>query len=136
MPYGLPEELHEVAAHGMQRRLAEAFGSPERARQVIEGRIVYHHQQSEAGGQQESAAESVAEAALLTAARATLDAQPVRPAYALLDEQLIARRVDRIMSAPVPLPAYEPPSPGERQRRIQAQPPASSPDLGTGGLRP
>ncbi|MER6434637.1 hypothetical protein ABT272_45025 [Streptomyces sp900105245] len=102
LPDGLPEELHGVAAHGMQRRLAEAFGSPERARQVIEGRIVYHHQQSEAGGQQESAAESVAEAALLTAARATLDAQPVRPAYALLDEQLIARRVDRIMSAPAP----------------------------------
>ncbi|MFE5219318.1 MULTISPECIES: hypothetical protein [unclassified Streptomyces] len=132
LPYGLPEELHEVAAHGMQRRLAEAFGSPERARQVIEGRITYHHQQSVAGGQRESAAE----AALLQAARATLDVQPVRPAYALLDEQLIARRVDRIMSAPVPLPAYEPPSPGERQRRIQAQPSASSPDPGTGGLRP
>ncbi|MGW2447935.1 hypothetical protein [Streptomyces sp. NPDC001675] len=132
LPYGLPEELHEVAAHGMQRRLAEAFGSPERARQVIDGRITYHHQQSEAGGQRESAAE----AALLTAARATLDAQPVRPAYALLDEQLITRRVDRIMSAPVPLPAYEPPSPGERQRRIQAQPSASSPDPGTGRLRP
>ncbi|MFF9158527.1 hypothetical protein ACF1AB_40600 [Streptomyces sp. NPDC014846] len=136
LPYGLPEELHEVAAHGMQRRLAEAFGSPERARQVIDGRIVYHHQQrSGAGGQQESAAESAAEAALLTAARAALDAQPVRPAYALLDEQLIARRVDRIMSAPVPLPAYEPPSPGERERRIQAQPPASRTEPGTGRLR-
>ncbi|WP_435279725.1 hypothetical protein [Streptomyces sp. 1222.5] len=134
LPYGLPEELHEVAAHGMQRRLAEAFGSPERARQVIEGRIVYHHQQqSVAGGQQ--AAESAAEAALLQAARATLDAQPVRPAYALLDEQLIARRVDRIMSAPVPLPAYEPPSPAERERRIRAQPPASSPEPGIGGVR-
>ncbi|MFF4440147.1 DUF1524 domain-containing protein [Streptomyces sp. NPDC001621] len=40
------------------------------------------------------------------------------------------------MSAPVPLPAYEPPSPGERERRIQAQPPASSPDPGTGGCVP
>ncbi|MER5860547.1 hypothetical protein ABT131_33885 [Streptomyces sp900105245] len=137
LPYGLPEELHEVAAHGMQRRLAKAFGSPERARQVIEGRITYHHQQqSVAGGQQESAAESAAEAALLQAARATLDARPVRPAYALLDEQLIARRIDRIMSASVPLPACEPPSPGERERRIRAQPPASSPEPGTGGLRP
>ncbi|ROP48046.1 hypothetical protein [Streptomyces sp. PanSC9] len=132
LPGGLLEELHEVAAHGMQRRLAEAFGSPERARHVIDGRITYHQQQS--GGQQESAAEAAAEAALLTAARATLDAQPARPAYALLDEGVIARRVDRIMSAPVPTPAYKPPSPAEaeRQRRIQAQPPASSPEPGPG----
>ncbi|WP_148088506.1 hypothetical protein [Streptomyces sp. PanSC9] len=79
LPGGLPEELHEVAVHGMQRRLAEAFGSPERARQVIDGRITYHHQQQSAAGvQQESATESAAEADLLTAARATLDAQPVR----------------------------------------------------------
>ncbi|WP_333764524.1 hypothetical protein [Streptomyces sp. IBSBF 2390] len=130
LPGGLPEELHEVAAHGMQRRLAEAFGSPERARHVIDGRITYHQQQS--GGQQESAAEAAAEAALLTAARATLDAQPALAAYALLDEVVIARRVDRIMSAPVPTPAYKPPSPAERERRIQAQPPASSPEPGPG----
>ncbi|WP_432171756.1 hypothetical protein [Streptomyces sp. 1222.5] len=89
-----------------------------------------------AGGQQDSAAESAAEAALLTAARATLDAQPVRPAYALLDEHLIARRVDRIMSAPAPMPAYTPPSPAERQRRVQAQPSASGHEPGAGGLHP
>ncbi|MFF8401710.1 hypothetical protein ACF06P_08765 [Streptomyces sp. NPDC015684] len=136
LPGGLPEELHEVAAHGMQRRLAEAFGSPERARQVIDGRITDHHQQAVAGGQQDSAAGSAAEAALLQAARATLDAQPVRPAYALLDEQLIARRVDRIMSAPVPMPVYEPPSRGERERRVQAQPSASGHEPGAGGLHP
>ncbi|MEU7305354.1 hypothetical protein [Streptomyces sp. NPDC007206] len=42
---GLPEELAAVAAAQMQRRLIEAFGSTDRARQVLEGQISYQLQQ-------------------------------------------------------------------------------------------
>lgn len=125
VPPDLPGDLFEVAAGRPQQRLSEAFGSPERARQVLDGRIAYLQQQPVPAYRRE---ETSAELALLQAVRHTLDPQPTGTAHIPLDGGAVARRVKQIMSAPRAEPSWRPPSAGERERRNEAQP--HSPESG------
>ncbi|MFJ9871379.1 hypothetical protein [Streptomyces sp. NPDC101165] len=133
VPDGLPDDLADMAAGLAQRRLSEAFGSPGRARQVLDGRIAYLQQQPAQGQRQE---DTSAEIALLEAVRRTLQAHPAGPAHMILDEGAIARRVQQAMSARAPEPSWLVPPAHERQRRTAAPSHAFGPEPGPPGLRP
>lgn len=94
-PRDLPDELVEVAAAQTQRRIMEAFGSTDRARQVLDGQISYLLQQPVPGHRR---ATTGAEADLLITARDALErtAAPAVP----LDAEHIRARLQEAMARP------------------------------------
>ncbi|MFG3207372.1 hypothetical protein [Streptomyces sp. NPDC048192] len=74
IPRHLPAELAAVAAAQMQRRLIEAFGTTDRARQMLEGQINYQLQQQPPHTHRHTATQ--AEADLLMRVREALEEVP------------------------------------------------------------
>ncbi|PWJ02268.1 hypothetical protein DKG34_39545 [Streptomyces sp. NWU49] len=116
---GLPDNPLQTATGLTLRRLAEAFGSPERARELLDGRIAYLQQPAH------RAEETATELALLHRARTALETQLTGTASLPLDGNTIARRVQEAMANSRTDPARRPPSPAERARRTP--PPAPQP---------
>jgi hypothetical protein len=129
-PRDLPDELAEVAAAQTQRRVIEAFGTLDRAAQALDGQIDYLRKQPVPAHRRTTTA---AELDLLTTVRSGLD--QVATSSTPLDGGAIASRVKQIMHTPQPEPSWRPPSPRERDRRIEEQS-AVMPDPGTPGIRP
>ncbi|MFF1680739.1 hypothetical protein ACFVYG_32465 [Streptomyces sp. NPDC058256] len=95
-PRDLPDELAGVAAAQTQRRIIEAFGTADRARHVLDGRISYLLQQPVPAHRR---ATTGAEADLLTAVR---DALGQRAATGVsLDAEYIRIRLQEAMGRPV-----------------------------------
>ncbi|MFI8194844.1 hypothetical protein ACIF8T_40175, partial [Streptomyces sp. NPDC085946] len=122
---------HSPALNGSQAaagltacRLAEVFGSPQRAREILDGRIACLGRQPAPAHRAE---ETPAGLALLRLARAALKAHLPGTETPSFDEGAIARRVQVVMANSRTEPAWRPPSPAERERRTQAQqPPAGT----------
>ncbi|MFF7858746.1 hypothetical protein [Streptomyces sp. NPDC007904] len=125
---GLPEGLRQAAAGLTLRRLSEAFGSPQRARELLDGRIAYLQQPAPA----HRAEETLTELALLHTARAALDAHLTGTVSLPFDEGAIAHRVQQAMANSRTEPARQPPSAGEERPRTRAQgPQTGTPETGT-----
>jgi hypothetical protein len=93
-PRDLPEALAPVAAAQTQRRVIEAFGTPERAAQVLEGQLHYQLQQPVPAHRR---AATGAETDLLTRARNALER--TAPSAVALDEERIRARTQEAMTA-------------------------------------
>ncbi|WP_256098645.1 hypothetical protein [Streptomyces agglomeratus] len=93
-PRDLPEELAPVAAAQTQRRVIEAFGTLDRAAQVLDGLISYQLQQPVPAHRR---ATTGAETDLLTTAR---DALGYTVAGAPLDEEHIRARLQEALARP------------------------------------
>ncbi|WP_318218844.1 hypothetical protein [Streptomyces sp. SCL15-6] len=115
-PATLPADLVPVAAAQTERRLIEAFGTPDRATQALDGQITYQRQHGpDASG---------TEADLLTTARTALDR--LTTATIPLDENEIRAPLKQAMARPAPQPDPAPAGPrphrGARRARQQARP--------------
>lgn len=126
---GLPEGLREAADGLTLRRLAEAFGSPQRAREILNGRIAYLQQQPAPAHRSE---ETPTELTLLQTARAVLDTHLTGTVSMPFDGNTIARRVQQAMANSRMEPTWQPPLAEEGKRRTQAQgPQTGTPETGT-----
>ncbi|MEU4039886.1 hypothetical protein [Streptomyces collinus] len=94
-PRDLPEALAPVATAQIQRRVIEAFGTPERAAQALDGQIHYQLQQLVPAHQR---AQTGAETDLLTCARDAL--QHLTNADVPLDAEQIRARLEQAMARP------------------------------------
>ena len=94
-PRDLPEELAPVAAGQTQRRVIEAFGTPERAAQALDGQIHYQLQQPVPAHRR---ATTGAETDLLTRARSALEI--TAPSDGAMDGEYIRARVRKAMGHP------------------------------------
>lgn len=134
----LPEELAPVAAAQTQRRLIEAFGTPKRAYEVLDGQIAYLQQPAPA----HRAEETATELALLHSARRALETQLTGNASTSFDGNEIARRVKKAMAHSRTDPGWRLLPAEENERRAQRQRPrASTPEEWTTtppgpGIRP
>ncbi|MEU1596659.1 hypothetical protein ABZ468_28365 [Streptomyces sp. NPDC005708] len=129
VPPGVPEGLREVAAHLTVRRVADAFGSLERARTVLDGQIAYLRQEPIPAHRRE---ETAAELALLEGVRSTLEATPAQ-----FDQEKIQAYVDRFLAERSAQPPAQPdPSQGPERRIGHAPVHTVMPQPGTGGMRP
>ncbi|MFE5407041.1 hypothetical protein ACFQ9Z_38375 [Streptomyces sp. NPDC056580] len=105
----LPTDLAPVAAAQTQRRVIDAFGTPERARQALDGQISYQHRHpTHADRPTTPGADTTApgtDAELLTRARAALE--EIDGPGAVLDAEDISTRLQRAMARPAtpPTPA-------------------------------
>jgi hypothetical protein len=88
LPDLLPEELADVAAGQTARRVVEAFGSADRARQGLDGQIAYLRQQPVPPHRQSTTPEEIER---LQAVRQQVD--QVLPPGAVLDEDRIRERL-------------------------------------------
>ncbi|MFE8940980.1 hypothetical protein ACFYNX_26285 [Streptomyces sp. NPDC007872] len=97
-PHEAPEDLRAIAAHVPERRLAEAFGTRERALAALNGQISYLQQEPTPEHRQKSTRD---ELALLTAVRDSVMAHlPEREHHKSgLDEDAIRRRMEQIIDA-------------------------------------
>ncbi|MEU6071909.1 hypothetical protein ABZ864_47700 [Streptomyces sp. NPDC047082] len=128
-PPNLPDGLLKVTSALPQRRLTEAYGSVERAREALDGQIAYLQQQPTPRHRQK---ETPVELALLQTVRAALDPEPP-VAY---DEDAIRRRLEEIRPV-ITAASWRPPTAPDQQHRVHRQQPhALGPDTSTGGLRP
>ncbi|MEU9420168.1 hypothetical protein [Streptomyces sp. NPDC048272] len=131
LPEDVPEDLHELAAQMPVRRLADAFGSRDRAVAALNGQIAYLQQEPTPTYRRKS---TPGELALLRAVRDTV-AFGTPPTgerlLAGLDEDAIRRRVEQIRAAPAEEPGGTPPPPSrhEQGHRLAAQ-------TGALGVRP
>ncbi|WP_327391322.1 hypothetical protein OG728_39535 (plasmid) [Streptomyces microflavus] len=94
-PRDLPKALAPVAAAQTQRRVIEAFGTPERAAQALDGQLHYQRQRPVPAHQRATAG---TETELLTRTRAALE--PLTAAVLPLDQENIRSRVQEAMSRP------------------------------------
>ncbi|MFG2767823.1 hypothetical protein [Streptomyces rubiginosohelvolus] len=112
-PRDLPEALVPVAAAQAQRRVIEAFGTLERAAQVLDGQLRYRRQRPVSAHQR---ATTGIETDLLTRTRAQLE--PLITPGLPLDQQDILSRVQEVMSRPT-IPATAPAVHDESHSRAQ-----------------
>ncbi|MFE0773296.1 hypothetical protein [Streptomyces sp. NPDC058861] len=122
LPHEVPEDLREIAAQVPRRRLAEAFGTRERALTALDGQISYLQQEPTPEHRRKS---TRGELALLTAVRDSV--VPRRPARehgkSGLDEDAIRRRVEQIMDAArAPLVPQAPPTAALQDHGVNLQP--------------
>ncbi|MER6847019.1 hypothetical protein AB0A81_26430 [Streptomyces flaveolus] len=100
-PATLPADVVPVAAAQTERRIIEAFGTPDRAAQALDGQITYQRQHGpDAPG---------TEADLLTTARTALDR--LTTTVVPLDENEIRARLKQAMARPAPQPDPAPAGP-------------------------
>ncbi|MEU1466248.1 hypothetical protein ABZ467_37695 [Streptomyces sp. NPDC005727] len=113
----LPTGLAPVAAAQTQRRVIEAFGTPDRARQALDGQINYQRRQPPHADRPTAAG---ADAELLTRARAALE--EIDGPGAVLDAEYISTRLQRAMARPATPPAPDRArADGHDQARAQSQ---------------
>ncbi|WP_217127907.1 hypothetical protein [Streptomyces sp. AC558_RSS880] len=112
----LPEDLVPAVAAQTQRRLIEAFGTPKRAYEVLDGRIAYLQQQPTPAHRAE---ETPTELALLHSARTALQTQLTGIASTSFDGNEIARRVNEVMANSRKDPQWRPFSAEDNERRAQ-----------------
>ncbi|MFF2206353.1 hypothetical protein [Streptomyces sp. NPDC058145] len=98
----LPTELAPVAAAQTQRRVIEAFGTPDRARQALDGQISYQRRQPPPTDRPTTAGADT-DADLLTRARAALE--EIDGPGTVLDAEYISTRLQRAMARPATPPA-------------------------------
>ncbi|MFI5867125.1 hypothetical protein [Streptomyces sp. NPDC051546] len=120
-PRDLPEELVPVAAAQTQHRVIEAFGTLERAAQVLDGQIHYQLQQPVPAHRR---ATTGTETDLLTRARNAL--QQTAPAGVLLDEEHIRARLEEAMARPAVPQAAGPAEPTAHDEAHRQALPAGS----------
>ncbi|MFD4243643.1 hypothetical protein ACFWP3_18905 [Streptomyces sp. NPDC058525] len=131
LPHEVSEDLRAIAAQVPGRRLAEAFGTRERALAALDGQIGYLQQEPTPEHRRKS---TRGELALLTAVRDS--AVPRLPAgeehgKSGLDEDAIRRRVEQIMDAArAPLVPQAPPTAALQDHGVNLQQP------GTIGMQP
>lgn len=94
-PRDLPEALAPVAAGQTQRRITEAFGTPERAAQALDGQIRYQLQQPVPARRRTT---TIAETDLLTRTRAALEQHTAAAGVPLNEEQ--RARLQKVMARP------------------------------------
>ncbi|MGW3333097.1 hypothetical protein ACWDF9_21435 [Streptomyces rubiginosohelvolus] len=94
-PPDLPEALAPVAAAQAQRRVIEAFGTPQRAAQALEGQLHYRRQRPVPAHRRATAG---IETDLLTRTRTALET--LTAAALPLDQEDIRFRVQEVMSRP------------------------------------
>ncbi|MET8406358.1 hypothetical protein [Streptomyces sp900116325] len=113
-PSDLPEELIQVAAGQTQRRVAEAFGTTDRAREVLDGRIAYLQQEPLPAHRSAATAEEIE---LLIEVRGQLES--LDPS----GEQLVATRIRRRVEAAMARPAApaRPETPHSPRARLAAE---------------
>uniref|UniRef100_UPI001C3F8430 hypothetical protein n=1 Tax=Streptomyces viridosporus TaxID=67581 RepID=UPI001C3F8430 len=114
---GLPDGLLQATAGLTLRRPAEAIGSPERAHELLDGRIAYLQRQPAPAHRAE---ETATELALLHRARTALGVQLTGIVSLPFDGSTIARRVREVMANSRTDLAWRPPSAQERARRTQS----------------
>ncbi|MFD6471091.1 hypothetical protein [Streptomyces goshikiensis] len=130
LPREVPEDLRAIAAQVPERRLADAFGTRERALTALDGQISYLQQKPTPEHRRKS---TPGELALLTAVRDTVVPRlPVgEHLKSGLDQDAIQRRVDQIMeSARTPLVPQLPPPAALQDHGLNLQQP------GTIGMQP
>jgi hypothetical protein len=120
-PHDLPDALAPVVAAQTQRRIIEAFGTPERAAQALDGQLRYQLQQPVPAHRR---ATTGAETDLLTRTRAALE--HTTAAGIPLDEENVRARLRKAMTRPavraVPI-AAAPATHGESHTRaLQGDP--------------
>ncbi|MGW2937662.1 hypothetical protein ACWDA7_38960 [Streptomyces sp. NPDC001156] len=134
VPPEVPESLHEVVAGLPERRVANAFGSLTRAREVLDGQIAYLQQQPVPAHRHQ---ETAAELALLQSVRSAL---PEAPAQEVYDGEAIQQRVNQYRAAQSARSAEALLPPGPSPERVGRTPYAPvqtlMPQPGTGGVRP
>ncbi|MER7000698.1 hypothetical protein [Streptomyces sp. NPDC000410] len=124
-PRDLPEALTPIAAAQTQRRVIEAYGTLERAAQVLDGQIHYQLQQPVPAHRR---ATTGAESDLLTRARDALD--HTADAGVPFDADYIRARLQEAMARPTAPPGAGPAAPtGHDEAHTQALA-AGSPTLG------
>lgn len=114
----LPEELAPVAAGQTQRRVIEAFGTPQRAVEALDGQIHYQLQQPVPAHRR---ATTGAETDLLTRARSALE--NTAPSDVAMDGEYIRARVRKAMGHPAAsagAPAVTPTAHDEAHTHTQA----------------
>ncbi|WP_330342646.1 hypothetical protein [Streptomyces sp. NBC_00557] len=138
-PHGLPDELAPVAAAQIQRRLIEAFGTTDRARQVLDGQISYRLQQPPGAHQRTT---TQAETDLLIRVRDALEEVP--GAGTPLDAEDIRTRAEhfraRLEYAMAQQPTARPGAPAGPERaastaHAQAHAQALAADVTTPGVQ-
>ncbi|MFE2850200.1 hypothetical protein ACFXJO_03605 [Streptomyces lavendulae] len=131
-PHEVPEDLRAIAAQVPDRRLAEAFGTRERALTALDGQISYLQQEPTPQHRRKS---TRGELALLTAARDNVVPRHRLPAgehgKSGLDQDAIRRRVEQIMDAArAPLVPQTPPTAALQDHGLNLQ------QSGTIGMQP
>lgn len=94
-PRDLPKALAPVAAAQAQRRVTEAFGTPQRAAQALDGQLHYQRQRPVPAHRRATIG---TETELLTRTRAALE--PLTAAGLPLDQENIRSRVQEVMTRP------------------------------------
>jgi len=128
LPELLPEELADVAAGQTVRRVVEAFGSPDRARDALDGQIAYLQQRPVPPHRRTTTPEEIER---LQSARQRLD--HLLPQDAALDEERIR---ERLAAMARPAAAAPPAAARAVSADGQGQAQALTPDSALHGVRP